>query len=70
MRVSQITKVMDKDDWIEITDEKAKFGENELYRGPVRGIKKDAPFNKCHVQALAAVHDEIFVLVNGSEVLS
>ena len=67
MRVSQITKVMDKDEWIEIND---GFGEGQLYRGPVRGIKKDAPFNKCHVQALAAIHDEIFVLVNGSEVLS
>lgn len=63
MRVSQLLRVMDKDDEIVIDDVDLPIDKNTIYQGPVRGIKKDNPINKIHIGAICAANDTIFVLV-------
>lgn len=57
MRVSQLLKVMDKDEQICIDDCDKTVDDTELYCGPVSGIKKDNPINKMHVVAIVAIND-------------
>ena len=66
MRVSQLLRVMDKDDEIVIDDVDLPIDKNTIYQGPVRGIKKDNPINKIHIEAICAANDTIFVLVERS----
>lgn len=61
MRVSQLLKVMDKDENICIEDCDKTVDDMELYCGAVRGIKKDSPINKMHVVAIVAVNDLLCV---------
>lgn len=61
MKVSQLLKVMDKDENICIEDCDKTVDDMEIYCGAVRGIKKDDPINKMHVVAIAAVDDLICV---------
>lgn len=63
MRVSQITHAMDKDDEIVIDAYDAPIDRMTLYRGSVRGIKKDDPINKMHVSSICADNDTILLLV-------
>ena len=59
MKVSQLLHVMDKDDDIIIEDE------STIYKGEVRGIKRDDPINRMHVDHVFACDNKMFVLVKG-----
>lgn len=63
MRVSQLLKVMDKDEDICIEDYNKTIDDMELYCGAVRGIKKDDPINKMQVVAIVAINDLLCVCV-------
>ena len=62
MRVSQLIHAMDRDDLIIINDGNKKITELEVYRGEVRGIKKDDPINRYHIHHIFADGDTIVVL--------
>ncbi len=62
MRVSQLIHAMDKDDDIIIEHADKRINRMRLYKGEVRGIKKDNPINKMHVQHFFACDNVIFVL--------
>ena len=62
MRVSQLIHCMDRNDEI-IIDDFDKLIENmTLYKGVVKGIKKDDPINKMHVVSICADDDKVLVL--------
>lgn len=63
MRISQLTRLMDKDDEIIIGDGNAPIDKMNLYTGTVRGIKRDNPINKMHITDISAMDDKILVLV-------
>ena len=62
MRVSQLLHTMDKDDLIIIDDYNAPIDKMTLYKGTVRGIVRDNPINKMHVESICAANDTILVL--------
>ena len=62
MKISQLTKVMDKDDEIIIDDGNKKIDRNRVYRGTVRGIKRDNPINKMHVVVIYPYDNKLLVL--------
>lgn len=62
MRVSQLLKVMDKDDEIVIDDFGKRIDEMRIYNGTVRGITRDDPINKMHIYSVAAYDHTIIVL--------
>lgn len=62
MRVSQLIHAMDKDELIVIDDYDAPINKMTIYRGTVRGIKRDDPINKMHVHSICADNDTILVL--------
>lgn len=62
MEVSQLIHAMDRDDEIVIDDYDAPFDNMTIYKGAVRGIKKDNPINKMHIERVLAANDTIFVL--------
>ncbi len=49
MKISQLTKLMPKDDEIIIDDENLPIGRMNIYAGTVRGITRDDPINKMHI---------------------
>jgi len=59
MKVSQLIHAMDRDEEIVIDDYDAKM---TIYEGAVRGIKKDNPVNKMHIESIAARNYTIIVL--------
>ena len=63
MRVSQITHAMGKDEKIMIHDYDAPVSKALLFEGTPRGIKRDDPINKMHVNGIIADGDVICVLV-------
>lgn len=63
MKVSQLIHAMDRDDSIVIDDFDAPIDKMNLYSGTVRGIYKDNPINKMHIESICAVDDVILVLV-------
>ena len=63
MRISQLLHVMDKDDEIIIDDYDEPINKMTVYRGIVRGIKRDDPINQMHVSSICAKDDAILVLV-------
>ena len=63
MRVSQLTNVMEKKETICICDARKPITEIELYNGYVKGIKRDDPINKMHVDAVTACEGQIVVFV-------
>jgi arginine repressor len=62
MKVSQLLHVMDKDDEIVIDDYDAPIVKMRLYKGKVKGIKRDDQINKMHVASICADDDTILVL--------
>lgn len=62
MKVSQLLHVMDKDDEIVIDNYNAPINNTVIYKGTVRGIKRDNPVNQMHVSSIFANDDTIFVL--------
>ena len=66
MKLSQLTKVMDKDEEIFVSDRNAPIDKMLLYSGAVRGIVRDNPINKYHVNSVCADDDTILVLVERS----
>lgn len=62
MKVSQLLHVMDKDDDIIIDDGNKKIDRNRVYRGTVRGIKRDSPINKMHVVVIYPYDNKLLVL--------
>lgn len=65
MKVSQLLHVMDKDDDIIIEDESKRIDRMTIYKGEVRGIKRDDPINRMHVDHVFACDNTMFVLVKG-----
>ena len=61
MKISQLTKVMDKDDEIIIDDGNKKIDRNRVYQGTVRGIKLDNPINKMHVVVIYPYDNKLLV---------
>lgn len=59
MRVSQLIHA----DEIVIDDLDAPIDKMTIYKGSVRGIKKDNPVNKMHIESICAENDTILVLV-------
>ena len=62
MKVSQLIHDMDKDDEIVIDDYDAPIDNMTIYKGTVRGIKKDNPINKMLIESVCAENDTILVL--------
>ena len=67
MRVSQLLHAMYKGDSIVIEDYNKPIDKNILYEGTVRGIERDDPINKMHIQSICADGDTILVLVQKPE---
>lgn len=68
MKVSQLLHAMDKDDLIVIDDYDKPIDKMTLYKGNVRGIKRDNPINKMHIMSVCANDDRILLLaVNPKE---
>lgn len=63
MRVSQLTHAMGKDEEILIHDYDAPIDKALVFQGTPRGIKRDDPINKMHVESIVADDDVICVLV-------
>lgn len=63
MRVSQLLKAIDKDELVVISDYDAPIDKMTLYKGSVRGIKKDNPINRMHIASVCADDDTILMLV-------
>ena len=61
MRVSQLLYAMDRDDVVIVNEEGQPIDETCLYRGEVRGIKRDSPLNKYHITKLFAFDDMVVV---------
>ena len=62
MRVSQLRKVMDKDDEIIIDDGNKRIDRNRVYKGTARGIKRDDPINKMHIVVIYPYDNKLLVL--------
>lgn len=62
MRVSQLLKVMDRDDFVVVDDYDAPINKMTIYKGSVRGIKRDSPINKMHIVSVCANDDTILLL--------
>lgn len=62
MRVSQLIHAMDRDDLIIVNDGNKRIANMQVYRGEVRGIKKDNPINRYYVHNIFADGDTIVVL--------
>lgn len=61
MRVSQLLHAMDKDDFIMIDDFDAHIDNMTIYIGTVRGITRDHPINKMHIESICANNDILHV---------
>ena len=62
MRISQLLKVMDKDDEIIIDDGNKCIDRMRVYKGTARGIGKDNPINKMHVVVIYPYDNKLLVL--------
>lgn len=62
MKISQLLHAMDKDDLIVIDDYDEPITKMTLYEGTVRGIVRDNPINKMHIESICAENDTILVL--------
>ena len=62
MKVSQLTRLINKDDEIIIlNDEELDLDKVSLYRGSVKGIKRDSQLNKYHIVNISAYDGIILV---------
>ena len=66
MKVSQLLHAMGKEDKILIEDANNTVDRMTLYHGEVRGIKRDDPINKFHVEYILADGETIVVLAERS----
>lgn len=64
MRLSQLTRRMDKDDEICVMDSEASIDQNLLYEGRVRGIRREDPLNGAFVECICAADSVICVAVS------
>lgn len=67
MKLSQLTKVMGKDEQITVCLDGAPIAEMQLYSGTVRGVTRDNPINKGFVTLVCACDDEIIVEIKLAE---
>ena len=73
MKLSQLLKVMDKDDDITIYDYNKPTNNEPIFCGNIRKIYKDNPLNKCHIKYLIPCDNRILVEIslderNGNEI--
>lgn len=68
MRVSQLIHAMDRDEEIIIEDGNRRINRMRLYEGTVRGIKRDDPINRMHVNRVIACDNVMVVLANEARV--
>ena len=64
MKLSQLTRRMDRDDGIVVTDMNRAIDQSVLYDGKVRGIKRDDEINGAFVEVVKAVDSTVHVLVS------
>lgn len=64
MKVSQLLHAMDKDEEILIDNDDVheRITQPPLYEGNVRGIKRDDPINRMHINHIFA-HDSVMVVL-------
>lgn len=67
MRLSQLTRLMDKDEYICVDYDDVPIDQMYAYDGKVGGIKKDDAINKCHVTSVSAFEDMILVLISSQK---
>lgn len=67
MKLSQLLKVIDKNDKIIVNAYGQSPLNNSIYEGQVRGIKKENPINKRHVKFVMAFDDKIVIEVSENE---
>lgn len=65
MKVSQLLHAMDLEDDIIIENGNERIDRMTIYKGEVRGIKRDDPVNRMHVEHIFACENVMVVLVNG-----
>ena len=65
MKVSQLLHAMDREDDIIIGNGNERIDRMTIYKGEVRGIKRDDPVNRMHVEHVFACDNVMVVLVNG-----
>ncbi len=63
MRLSQLTRRMDRGDELRVCLFGAPIDRNEIYAGKVREIKRDDPINGMSVSHVCAIGDTIVVEV-------
>ena len=63
MKLSQLTRLMDKDDEIIINDDSKSVLSQRLYAGLVRGINRDNPINKYPITNIFGCDNAIVVFV-------
>ena len=61
MKVSQLLKVMDRTDFVSIFDAEKGIGNNRIYQGEVRGVKKDDAVNGYHITKVFAYDDVVIM---------
>lgn len=61
MKVSQLLHATDRNEMIVIYDFDKPIDQMTVYQGAVRGIKKDNPINKMHIESVCAADDRILV---------
>lgn len=64
MKLSQLLKVMEGCQAVEIDDLSKPVGFMTVYTGPVREIKKDNPINKAHISTVIAGREGVFIGIN------
>lgn len=64
MKVSQLLHAMDREDDIIIENGSERIDRMTIYEGEVRGIKRDDPVNRMHVEHVFACDNVMVVLVN------
>ena len=68
MKVSQLLHAMDREDDIIIENGNERIDRMTIYKGEVRGIKRDDPVNRMHVEHVFACDNVMVVLVNEARV--
>ena len=68
MKVSQLLHAMDREDDIIIENGNERIDRMTIYKGEVKGIKRDDPVNRMHVEHGFACDNVIAVLVNEARV--
>lgn len=62
MKISQLIRVMDKDEEIVIKDVNEPVNRNRVYQGTVEGIKRDGSIDRMHVVILFPEDNKLMVL--------